>query len=277
MVVRSLLFVPGGSPELLEKVSRCRPDAVVADLEDAVPPTEKSTARDATLAALRVQRPGAGEILLRINPAGSPWHDQDLAAATGGILEGLLDGIVLPKFDDLTQLDDVRAVLPRDARVVVGIESARGVANVNSLLGGKEHGLDAVYFGAEDLVADIGGRRSAGNLEVLYARSAVLLAAHLAGIPAIDQAVVSIRDVNAFNIDAAQGRDLGYQGKICLNPRQVDAAHSVFTPTPEELAHAREVVSAASTEGVSVLAGQMIDAVHVTMARAVLARGERKI
>jgi citrate lyase subunit beta/citryl-CoA lyase len=274
MIVRSLLFVPGGRPELLEKVGRCRPDVVVADLEDAVAPADKVTARSAALTALKARRPGAGVVLLRINPVDSPWHDDDLATAAEGISYGSIDGIVLPKFDDPVQLHAARAALPTGARIVVGIETARGVADARPLLAAGGDAPDAVYFGAEDLVTDVGGRRSAGNLEVLFARSAVLLAAHLAGVPAIDQAVVSIRDLDVFAIDAAQGRDLGYQGKICLNPAQVAAAHAAFSPTADEVAHAREVI-AASAHGVSVVGGQMVDAVHVTMARAVLARAER--
>lgn len=273
-IVRSLLFVPGGRPELLDKVVRCRPDAVVVDLEDAVGPADKDAARSTAITALRARRPGARMVLLRINPPGSPWHEEDLAAAGAAIADGVLDGIVLPKLDGAGQLIAVRTTLPAGARIVVGVENALGVADARPLLAAEGRPPDAVYFGAEDLIADLGGRRTAGNLEVLHARSAVLLAAHLAGVPAIDQAVVAIRDVDVFRADAEQGRDLGYQGKICLNPAQVDAAHAVFTPTAEETAHAREVL-AASAEGRLVVAGQMVDAVHVTMARAVLARAER--
>ena len=97
------------------------------------------------------------------------------------------------------------------------------------------------------------------------------LAAYLAGVPAIDQVVVDIADDDQFLADARRGKSLGYQGKMCIHPRQVGLAHQVFTPAPEEVAHARAVV-AAGAAGVAVVDGQMVDDVHVRMARAVLAR-----
>ena len=106
---------------------------------------------------------------------------------------------------------------------------------------------------------------------MLYARSQVCLAAHLAGIPAIDQVVTDLADTEGFLADAHAGRNLGYQGKMCIHPRQVTLAHQVFTPTEAELAHAHQVL-AAGTAGVGVVDGQMIDDVHVRMARATLAR-----
>ncbi|MGH3504876.1 MAG: HpcH/HpaI aldolase/citrate lyase family protein [Nocardioidaceae bacterium] len=268
MVVRSLLFVPGGRPEMLAKVGRCRPDAVVADLEDAVAAGDKDCARDATLAALRAARPGAGQVLLRINPPDTPWHAADRAVTAEGIQDGSIDGVVLPKYERTAQLNEVRAALPGRARVVVGLESALGVADSRPLLA---EGPDAAYFGAEDLIADLGGRRTASGTEVLYARCQVRLAAHLAGVPSIDQAVVAVQDGDAFRADAERARDLGYHGKICLHPRQVEMAHQAFTPSAEETAHARAVIAAAEA-GVGVVDGHMVDAAHVAMARGVLAR-----
>ena len=272
LAVRSLMFVPGGRPELLAKVVRSRPDVVVADLEDAVAADAKDRARAQSLAALRAERPGAGAVLLRVNPPGTPWHAADLDAAAEAAADGALDGIVLPKYERVEQLAAVRAALPAGARVVVGLETGLGVADARPLLAAQP---DAAYFGAEDYVADLGGRRTGAGHEVLYARSRVCLAAHLAGVPSIDQAVVAVRDVAAFEADAAAARDLGYHGKICLHPLQVAAAHAAFTPSEPEIAHAREVLAAAGA-GVGVVDGQMVDAVHVAMARGVLTRaGER--
>ncbi|GAA1270618.1 CoA ester lyase [Pseudonocardia aurantiaca] len=265
---RSLLFVPGGRPEMLAKVARSRPDAVVVDLEDAVAPDAKDGAREAALAALGAARPGAGTVLLRVNPPGTPWHDADLDAAAKACAAGALDGVVLPKYERAPQLDALRAALPAGARVVVGLESALGVADARTLLAERP---EAAYFGAEDYIADLGGRRTAAGTEVLYARSRVVLAAHLSGVAALDQAVVAVRDAEAFRVDAEQGRDLGYRGKICLHPIQVELAHAVFTPRAAEVKHARAVLRAAE-QGVGVVDGQMVDAVHVSLARGVLAR-----
>lgn len=264
--VRSLLFVPGNRPELFAKVGRVHPDAVVVDLEDAVAPAEKSTARETALRALASQRPGAELVLVRVNAAGMEWYTEDVAAVAAS---GVVDGVVLPKYEATDQLTNLRSVLPAGAKVVVGIESGLGVADARPLLAAAP---DAVYFGAEDYIADLGGRRTAAGTEVLYARSAVCLAARLAGVLPIDEAVVDVRDKEAFHRGATEGRNLGYRGKICVHPAQVAAARTVFTPTPEELADAEAIINAAD-QGVAVINGQMVDTVHVTMARETLRRG----
>ena len=128
-----------------------------------------------------------------------------------------------------------------------------------------------VYFGAEDYIASIGGRRTAEGREVLYARSEVVLAGAVAGVGVLDQAVVAARDEEAYRADARVGRDLGYDGKICIHPSQVALAHEAFTPTDDEVAHARAVIEAGSS-GVGVLDGEMVDDVHLRMAQAVLSR-----
>lgn len=265
---RSVLFVPGQRPDMLPKVARCRPDAVIVDLEDAVPVAGKEQAREEALTALTEQRPDAGAVLIRINGAGTAWYDADLAAAADAVAARVLDGVVLPKYERVEQLSELRAALPAGAVVVVGVESALGVADARPLLA---RGPEAAYFGAEDFIADIGGRRTPAGTEVLYARSQVCLAAHLRGVTALDQVTAAIHDADAFRADAEQGRALGYRGKICLHPIQVGIAHEVFTPSESEVAHAREVLRAAEAR-VAVVGGQMVDAVHVAMARTVLSR-----
>jgi citrate lyase subunit beta/citryl-CoA lyase len=270
---RSALFVPGHRTDRLAKADRTRPDAVIVDWEDAVPVAGKEEARSVSLAALGEQRPDVDTVLVRINAAGTPWFDADLAAAAEAVAGGVLDGVVLPKYEHPEQLAWVRAALPSAAVVVVGIESVLGVADARPLLA---EAPEAAYFGAEDFIADIGGRRTSGGNEVLYARSKVCLAACLAAVSTLDQVTAAVRDTEAFRADAEMGRSLGYTGKICLHPVQVGIAHEVFTPSESEMAHAREVLRAAEG-GVGVVDGQMVDAVHVTMARDVLARAGEKL
>jgi citrate lyase subunit beta/citryl-CoA lyase len=255
---------------MLGKVARTRPDALAVDLEDAVAPADKNVARSAALAALEASRPGAGTVLLRINPTGTPWHDDDLAAAGEAAAARVIDGVVLPKYEHPEQLGTLRDALPAGARVLVGLETALGIAEARRLLA---EGPDAAYFGAEDYIADLGGRRTAAGAEVLHARSHIPLAARLAGVPALDQVVAAVHDADAFRAEVETARDLGYRGKMCLHPAQVAIAHEVFTPSAAEIAHARAVLSAAE-QGVGVVEGQMVDAVHTAMARAVLDRGD---
>jgi citrate lyase subunit beta/citryl-CoA lyase len=271
---RSLLFMPATRADMIAKIPRIGPDVAVADLEDAVAAGDKEQARGIAAAAIDALYPNdQGDdspvtVLIRVNAIGTPWFDGDVAAAAGCAAAG----IVVPKLATPQELGHVRQTLAEhswsDAVLVAGLETALGVADARALL---SHGVSAVYFGAEDYIADIGGRRTRAGAEVLYARSRVALAAHLAGLPALDQVVTDLADDEHFLADAAAGRDLGYQGKMCIHPRQVPLAHQVFTPTPAELAHAREVIRAGQA-GVAVVDGQMADEVHVRMARATLAR-----
>lgn len=273
--LRSLLFVPGGRPDMIAKVGRSGPDAVAVDLEDAVAAGDKDTARAAAVAALATLEVPA-LLLVRVNVPGSPWFADDVAAVAGT----RADGVVLPKLERADQLSALRGLLAEhgrpDAVVVAGLETALGVADARPLLAaGASMGVLAAYFGAEDYVADLGGRRTREGTEVLYARSAVALAARLAGVAALDQVVVEVHDDEAFRRDAGSARALGYPGKVCLHPRQVALAHEVFTPSADEIAHARAVL-AASGSGVGLVDGAMVDDVHVRMARAVLARAGRE-
>jgi citrate lyase subunit beta/citryl-CoA lyase len=265
MRLRSLLFVPATRLELLAKVPRWAPDVVVVDLEDAVAEADKDAAREA-LAGADLSVAGAA-VFVRVNPAGTPWHDRDVAACgRPGVAAA-----VLPKAEDPDAVARFGARLAEaapDCGVMLGLETAWGVARARDLLA---TGPLTAYFGSEDFLADMGGRRTHGGREVLYARSEVVLAGRLAGVPVVDQAVVSVDDAAAFTADADQGRALGYAGKICIHPRQVPLAHNAFTPSEAELAAARRVLEAAES-GVGVVDGQMVDAVHVRLARQLIER-----
>ena len=215
---RSLLFVPGHRLELLAKVPRWQPDAVIIDLEDAVAEPDKDAAREA-VAQADLDVPGS-LVFVRVNTPGTPWHDHDVAACIGSGAASIL----LPKAEDPAVLVGLRQRLEgsgREIGLLLGIESALGIARARELL--ATPGVDGAYFGAEDFRADMGGRRSANGLEVLYARSEVVLAGRLAGVPVFDQAVMAVEDDAAFTADAEEGRALGYAGKLCIHPRQVAA------------------------------------------------------
>ena len=275
--VRSMLFMPATRADMIAKIPRIAPDVAVVDLEDAVAAGEKEDARRTAASAIDALDPvNAGTVLIRVNPVGTGWFAGDVAAAAACAAAG----IVVPKLSTGPELLRVRETLAEhswsDAVLVAGLETVLGVADARPLLAGGPGAaqgtvLSGAYFGAEDYIADIGGRRSPGGEEVLYARSQVCLAAYLAGLPAIDQAVVGLADDEHFLADARGGQNLGYQGKICIHPRQVELAHQVFTPTPDEVAHARAVL-AAGAAGVAVVNGEMVDDVHVRLAQAVLAR-----
>jgi citrate lyase subunit beta/citryl-CoA lyase len=265
---RTLFFVPGSRPDMIAKLPRWQADLAVVDLEDAVAAEDKVAARHRAIAAIAELAGSAGTVLVRINPLGSEWFADDLAA----VASSTADGMVLPKFESADVIGLLRSRLAPDAVLVVGLESARGVADCRELLTAP---VDAAYFGAEDYIADLGGSRTGAGAEVLYARSKVVLAARLGGVAAIDQVVTAVRDDDRFVADARAGAALGYTGKICVHPRQVELAHEVFTPTDAEVEHAEAVLHVAEAGGVGTVDGQMVDDVHVRMARQVLARARR--
>jgi citrate lyase subunit beta/citryl-CoA lyase len=273
--MRNLLFAPASRPDLVAKLPRSRPDAVVLDLEDAVPAAQKDSVR-ATLTGLVDRLLSDAPDLptyVRVNAPETPLFAADIDALPGG-----LAGVVVPKLEHREQLARVTAALSRsggdDLTLIAGVETVRGVLDVRDLLGEP---VTAAYFGAEDYVADLGGVRTAGSQEVLYARSRVALACRVAGVVALDQVVVDIHDADAFRADAAQGRALGYRGKLCIHPSQVALAREAFTPSDEEAAAAHALLAqaqqAATTGlGVIVVAGAMVDEPMLRVARDTVAR-----
>ena len=195
---------------------------------------------------------------------------------------------MIPKLEDTAQLFPVLHGLRRREReapraaprfIVGGLESIAGVARAGALCA-ADPAVAAVYFGAEDLASELGARRTPEATEVLYARSQVLLHAKAARIGAIDQAVVEVRDDSHFERDAVAGRCLGYDGKICLLPRQLAVAHRVFSPGADEVAQARRLVAAyqaALARGVGTIdfEGRMIDGPLLKRAERIVAMAER--
>jgi citrate lyase subunit beta/citryl-CoA lyase len=247
----------------------------VIDLEDAVAPAGKAEARGLAREAARGLAVGSGpRVFVRLNAVGTPWFEDDVACA----LDESLAGVMLPKYEAPEQLEALQDLLNEHGvsrlSVIAGIETARGVEYARELL---LPSLLAVYFGAEDFTADLGGERTRAGLEVLYARSRVAVAARVAGIAAIDQVVVDFRDDARFRTEAAEARALGYSGKMCIHPSQVPIANEAFSPSPDEVARSRAMVeryeaAAGSGQGVITFEGQMIDAPLVARARALLAR-----
>ena len=265
---RTMLFVPATRPDLVAKIDRAGADLVVLDLEDTVPPSAKDAARAAAPALLDRLRAVPGvTVLLRVNDLRTPWCVADLEAAPGAA------GVVVPKVEGAADLDEVAKYT--DLPALAGIESAAGVQAVETIA----PRVIAMYFGAEDFIADMGGRRSSDNREVLYARSRVALAARVAEIPALDQVFFDVADEPGFRRDTAEGRDLGYAGKMCLNPRQVAWAREVYTPTQAEIDRATRALAAydsavAAGEGVAFVDGVLVDLPVVRLARRVLAAAE---
>ena len=280
-IIRSWLIAPANRPTYLAKFPSLGADCSVMDLEDGTPEPMKAPTRArlpqivAQLRAQGMQR----DLHLRVNHPRGPHHVLDIQAAG---LSGV-DGISIPKLATVAELKAAVALLePHEQRlgrridIVAGIESALGVLHVSEIAFADER-LVALYFGAEDFATDLlGARRTHSNLEVLYARSRVVLAAKAARLSAIDQGVLEIHDDARFRTDCDEARNLGYDGKVCLNPRQVALANQFFSPSPEEVAFSRRLLEAArQAEGQGIgtidFEGRMIDGPLVKRCEHILA------
>jgi citrate lyase subunit beta/citryl-CoA lyase len=261
-----MLFVPGDRPDLAVKAPRSAPHVVVLDLEDAVPPAGKVAARDTMRQAIE-SLAGLVPVCVRVNPPATPWFADDVASLPDG-----LTAVVVPKLESAVQHREVCQAL--DGRsVVAGLETVCGVVDARHLL---DPPVVACYFGAEDYVADLGGIRTTTNEEVATPRSLVAMAARLAGIPALDMVTIDFGDEERFVREAGEARALGYAGKMCIHPGQVQCANDAFRPSPEELEWARRLLSAFDlAAGVTIaFEGQMVDEVVAARARAILAAAE---
>jgi citrate lyase subunit beta/citryl-CoA lyase len=281
--MRSLLFAPANRADLIAKLARPGADAVAVDLEDGTPVAEKEAARAIAVAAIAelAKQQGVPQIFVRANTPDSPWFDGDLEAMVAAAIRGL-EGFVIPKLESAPQLVSIERKLTTLERaagmpphtLILGLETGAGVEYATEILRASSRAC-AAYFGAEDYAADIGARRTRGSAEVAYARARVALSCRLAGVAAIDQAVVEVRDDERYTEDATVGRDLGYDGKLCVHPAQVALAHAAFSPSEEEVDRSRRLLAAyeqslAEGRATTEFEGQMIDSPLVLRAQRTL-------
>lgn len=265
MIYRSYLFVPGNRPERFEKARQSGADAVILDLEDAVQSAHKDLAREAVASWLSPTRP----VYVRINAAGTPWFERDLEVVG---LPGVL-GVVLPKAEHPEQIAEVAAHLRGEAQVLPLVETALGIWHALALAQAAR--VERLAFGAVDFQLDTGisGERE----ELLYARSRLVLASRVAAIlPPVDGVTMSFDDLTRLRDDVAYARRLGFGGKLCIHPRQVEPINQGFVPTDAERTWARRVVAAARATGVGALQldGELIDRPVIERARSILAQAE---
>lgn len=270
--VRSLLFVPGSDERKLTKALSTAADCVIADLEDAVSLGEKSSARKLAIRILNEVESTALK-LIRINAVGTAFWEDDLAA-----LESIeLDAIVLPKATPET----VEALGREGPPVLAIVESAVGLRQAFEVAASPR--VEALILGAVDLGLELGLERRNDGQELLHARSTLVLDSAAAGVRGpIDQVYVDFKDDEGLEADCRLGRSLGFRGKPCIHPAQVDIVNRLFTPSEAELDRAAEIVAAyeeaqAAGMGAVALDGEMIDLPVVERARRLLETRERSV
>lgn len=265
------LFVPGSRPERFDKAAAAGAAEVVLDLEDAVGGDDKGAAREAVVAWLDA----GGTGWVRVNAAGTPWHDDDLAALAALVVApdaAGLRGVVLPKAEDPEDVRRVLAVLPDGAGLVPLVESARGVLGAAAIAASP--GVTRLAFGSVDYSLDIGAEEEPATLA--HPRSVLVVASRAAGLAApVDGVTTDVRDEALVAADADRARRLGFGAKLCIHPAQVPVVRRVFAPSDEDLAWARGVLDAAGahpTGAAFAHEGRMVDAPVLARARVLLDR-----
>lgn len=264
---RSLLFVPGDDADKMERAWASGADAVVLDLEDAVLPEHKVRARQRVCATLQ-QRGTTPLRIVRVNGLDTAWGVEDLAA----VESSAVDAVMLPK----ATVSGVARLSSRGVPVVALIETAAGLRAAHEIACHPR--VHALALGGADLGAELGWIPRSDGLELLHARSVLVLDSAASGLrPPFDVVQLATRDDAALAAEITMARSLGMGGKLCIHPAQVDAVNTGFSPTPAEVAHAEDMLaawSAASSEdgsGVAVLNGKLVDLPIASRARATLA------
>ncbi|HDX9083222.1 TPA: citrate (pro-3S)-lyase subunit beta [Klebsiella oxytoca] len=281
---RSMLFIPGANAAMLSNAFIYPADALMFDLEDAVAVREKDAARRLVYHTLQHPLYRDIETIVRVNALDSQWGIDDLEA----VVRAGVDIVRLPKTDtaeDVIAMEKEIARIERDCGrqpgstgMLAAIESAKGILQAPAIAQASPR-LIGIALGAEDYVRDIRTERSADGIELLFARCTILQAARAAGIQAFDTVYSDANNEAGFLQEAEHIKQLGFDGKSLVNPRQITLLHNLYAPTQKDVDHARRVVEAAKAaerEGLGVVSlnGKMIDSPIIARAHLVLSRAE---
>jgi citrate lyase subunit beta/citryl-CoA lyase len=278
-VLRSVLYMPGANQRAMDKARQLPCDAVVFDLEDAVAPDMKDTARAQILAQLEAGGYGSRQLVVRANSIDSPWGEIDLKT----LGEAGVQTVCLPKIESAEQLQRCVKLLrdsgaPDSLRVWAMIETPQGVANAEQICGAGDT-LQAILMGTTDLAHQLRIPHRADRLGLLYALSKCVNAARLHGKVILDSVFLNIKDSDAFRFDCEHGHALGFDGKTLIHPSQIEITNQVYGLDKTQVEHAHRVIEAwdaaeAAGKGVAVLDGKLVETMHVDGARRILALNE---
>jgi len=277
---RTMLFVPGNNPGMIRDAHIYGSDSIMIDLEDSVSVNEKDAARLLVYYALTSIDYGNTEVIVRVNGLNTPYGRDDYEA----IVRAKPDAIRMPKTETaqdvieadqlITEIEKKAGIEPGQIKIFAAIESAKGVLNAYNIATASKRVI-GIALGAEDFVTDLKTKRSVDGIELLTARSLILYAARAAGVDAVDTVFSNVNDEEGFTREVELIKQLGFDGKSIINPRQIDIVHRIFTPSREEIEKSKRIIEAAREaeargSGVASLDGKMIDKPVVTRAQRVL-------
>ncbi|CAN5276773.1 CoA ester lyase [soil metagenome] len=274
---RSVLYMPGANERALEKAKTIDADALILDLEDAVAPAAKAEARERVCAAVTSGEYGHRELAIRINGIGTEWHDADIvAAAAAGP-----DAVLVPKVNSAAEVLQLVAALeaagaPAHTQLWAMIETPIALLHAEEICAAHER-LTVIVMGTNDVVNETYGLHVPGrNPLVLTALSLSLLAARAAGKIIIDGVYNDVKNLEGFDAEASQGREMGFDGKTLIHPGQVEPANVAFAPSEADVTHAQAMIAAfdeakAAGQGVVTVNNRMVEELHVRDAKRILA------
>ena len=267
---RSVLYIPAANQRAMEKVRALAADAIIFDLEDAVAPGEKASAREFLSAALLADY-GPRTRIVRINGLDTEWGEADARAfATSG------DAILIPKVNGTSDLDRVAKIVP-DAPLWAMMETAQGMLNAHDIA--RHPRLQGMVMGTNDLAKELGTRFRPDRQPMMASLGLCVLAARAYGRVIVDGVFNAFRDDEGLRAECEQGRDMGFDGKSLIHPAQLDITNQVFAPSDPEIELARRQIIAfdeakAQGKGVAVVDGRIVENLHVDTARSMLARAD---
>ncbi|CAA0118836.1 (3S)-malyl-CoA thioesterase [Halioglobus japonicus] len=278
---RSLLYMPGSNPRALDKARSLPADGLILDMEDSVAPDAKALAREQIGAALKEGGYGHRELIVRINALSTEWGVADIEAICGFATPP--DAVLIPKID--TAADVVEAIsafekagCPDSVAMWIMAETPLCILNIAEIAGAHPR-LAGMVMGTSDLSKDTGVRHTPDRLGFITALNLCVYASRAHGLTIIDGVQLDLQDEELLRYSCEQGRDLGFDGKSLIHPKQVDAANAAFAPDEKELESAREIIAGfeeamALGKGVVVVNGRLVENLHVEEAKRKLALAE---
>ena len=273
---RSVLYIPGSRARALDKARTMPVDSIIFDLEDAVALEEKASARAVLVGHLLEGGYGSRSQIIRINGLDTPWAAEDIAA----IAEVRPEAVLLPKVDNAQMIAKLGAVMDRhegfeNTQIWAMMETPRGILNAAEIADAPRMG--GMVMGTNDLAKDLNTRFDPARAPLLASLGHCVLAAKAAGIVIVDGVYNAFKDEAGLQVEASQGRDMGFDGKTLIHPAQVAIANRVFAPTDEEIDLSERQIAAfeaATAEGlgVAVVDGKIVENLHIETARATLAK-----
>jgi citrate lyase subunit beta/citryl-CoA lyase len=273
---RSVLYMPGANARALEKAETLPADALILDLEDAVAPDAKAEARDRVCEAASSGRYGPREVAIRVNSAGTPWHDDDLrAAAAAGPA-----AVLVPKVDLASTVHAIEKALeaggaPERTAIWAMLETPVAMLHAEEICAASDR-LTVLVMGTNDLAKELAAEHVPGRVPLLAGLGLCLLAARATGKVILDGVYNDIKDDEGFEAECRQGRQMGFDGKTLIHPSQLEPCNRVFAPAPADVERSQRIIEAfeqaeAEGRGVVTVDGRMIENLHVEQARRTLA------